>query len=135
MIKDIEKRDVREVDNDKVTQGVFNKAPRYLEHIQQLEVLCSEASINTDYDLWYRALGAWFNKISARLLKEQKEKHDALAQEIDKFDVHINNDMIPDVFKKVILNKIQRELEYWTNKLGIQNPEREVLDETDEDFA
>lgn len=135
MIDKIKDSDIREVDADKVTQGVFNKAVRFLEHIQQLEILCSESSINTDFDLWYRALSAWFNKISAKLKKDQEAKYEALALEIDKVEPYINDDMIPDAFKKKILNKIQRELEYWTDKLGYQMPEHEGDDETDKDFA
>lgn len=134
--KDIESDDELDVDEEtNQVKGTFNKALPFLTHLQSLELICSEASINEDYIKWFDALLAWFNKLTGKLQKTDV----ALLNEIDNiflsYEVFITDDRYPAVFKRRMLSYLQRKLEKVTDDFGYQMPEIGGLDEDGLDFS
>jgi hypothetical protein len=107
-------------------KGSFNKAIEFLKGLQVLENICSESSINNDFETWFHTMNAWFNKLCGKLdAKRQAEFINAF----NRIEVLVYNEGVPDSFKKNSLNTLQRELEKLMDEFGYQMPEMSQDDE------
>lgn len=107
-------------------KGSFNKAIEFLKGLQVLENICSESSINNDFETWFHTMNAWFNKLCGKL---DKKRQDEFIAAFNRIEVLVYNEGVPDSFKKNSLNTLQRELEKLMDEFGYQMPEMSQDDE------
>jgi len=113
-------------DDEDRPKGAFNKAIEFLKGLQVLENICSESSINNDFETWFHTMNAWFNKLSGKL---DITRQDFLIAFFGRVEGLVYNDDVPDSFKKNALNRLQRELEKLMDEFGYQMPEMSTDDE------
>ena len=106
------------------SKGAFNKAFKFLNHLEAIEESCTAAALNSDYDGWIKLLQAWFNKLSGRL--DEKDKSE-LQKEIINIKNIINVDLAEDI-KDNLLNELQLKLERKTVELDYQMPSKKIND-------